>query len=55
MRRQWSAGAIERARASSAGRVMPACWQERRALRRLADRGLARPVVGLPDVWFVRV
>jgi hypothetical protein len=32
---------------------MPADWRERRALRRLTEQGLARPLLGFPDVWII--
>jgi hypothetical protein len=44
---------LRRAHKSPLGRVMPANWLERRALRRLAARGIAEKCVGLPEVWRV--
>ncbi len=44
---------IARSRLSLFGHVMPADWRERRALRRMAARGEAFPVFGLPNVWIV--
>lgn len=44
---------IERSRLTPLGFVMPADWRERRALRRMAARGEAFPVLGLPNVWIV--
>lgn len=42
---------IRRAMRARSFNVMPANWRERRALRRMAARGTAAPVPGLPDVW----
>lgn len=44
---------VARAAASPAGMVYAADWRERRALRRMAARGEAAPVLGLPNVWKV--
>jgi hypothetical protein len=43
----------ERSRSNVSGFVMPADWRERRALRRMTDRGEAVPALGLPNVWIV--
>lgn len=50
---RYRAAVIARAAQSPRAFVMPACWRERRALRRMAAYGAARPAVGLPDVWVV--
>lgn len=44
---------VERSRSTSFGFVMPANWQERRALRRMTARGEAVPALGLPNIWIV--
>jgi hypothetical protein len=44
---------VERSRTSLFGFVLPANWQERRALRRMAVRGEASPVLGAPNLWIV--
>lgn len=44
---------IERARRSALRCVMPYDWRERRALRRMAARGEAKLMPGLPDVWVI--
>lgn len=41
-------------RAYETGRVMPANYLERRALRRLQSRGIAHKVWACPDVWEVK-
>lgn len=48
------AAVIARAAQSPRAFVMPACWRERRALRRMTGYGAAQPAVGLPDVWEVK-
>jgi hypothetical protein len=45
---------IARSRSSLLGFVTPADWRERRALRRMAARGEALPVLGFPNLWIVR-
>jgi hypothetical protein len=40
-----------RARKSKIGAVMPGGFLERRACRRLVQRGIFEPYVSFPDVW----
>ena len=49
--RQWAV--IERASRSKMAVVVPRDYLERRALRRLQARRLARRVWGFPDLWRV--
>ena len=42
---------IVRAMRTRSFNVTPANWRERRALRRMTERGSAAPLLGFPDVW----
>lgn len=50
---KWQAAVLRRGMRSPMFVVTPGCWQERRALRRMAAYGAVWPVVGYPDLWSV--
>lgn len=45
---------LDRATRTQSGNVMPANYLERRALRRLAARGIVPPLPTFPDAWTLK-